>query len=226
MWSLLNRPMQPSKARASRRGVRPSAEVLDQRTVLSHMVPIGPQVLAYAQAHIGQIVGDGQCATLAVAAVSSGAGVPYYQLGPTGLNADYVWGARVATLTPSNGNTSAIKPGDILQFRNVTEVDTMTVHYKNGRTTTSINTQSPSHHTAIVEIVGGNAANDIQVYQANVQLYKGESLSAQHQVQWGDYWGGASTVTTNYPQYGFSITVTHTMTSGVIQVYQPYKVVA
>ena len=39
----------------------------------------------------------------------------------------------------------------------------------------------------------------------------------------GDYWGGTSTVTTNYPQYGYSITVTHTMTAGVINVYQPYK---
>jgi hypothetical protein len=189
------------------------------------MVPINSQVLAYAQSHVNKIVGDGECATLARYAVQSGHGVPFYQLGPSGLNADYVWGKLVATLTPRNGSTAAIAPGDILQFTNVTEVDTMTVRYANGATSTTVSTQNPTHHTAIVSSVGGNARNDLQVLQANVKLWDGEPLSLQHAVQGGDYWGGTSTVTKNYPQYGFTITVTHTMTSGVIKVYQPYKVV-
>jgi hypothetical protein len=205
------------------RGFRPSLETLGERTLPSSIVPINQQVLAYAESHVGQIVGDGQCATLAQDAVQSAHGVPFYQLGPTGQTASYVWGRPVTTLTPSNGNTAAVQPGDILQFNNVTEVDTMTVHYANGRSTTSVSTQAPFHHTAIVSAVGGNARNDLQVLQSNVSAYQGEPLRVQLQDQGGIYWGGSSTVTTNYPQYGFSITVTHTMTSGSIQVYQPYR---
>jgi hypothetical protein len=198
---------------------------LEDRTLLSTAVPINAQVLAFAHSHINQIVGDGQCSTLAQQAVQSAHGVPFTQLGPSGLNADYVWGKLVTTLTPTNGNTAAIKPGDILQFINVTEVDTMTVHHADGRKATTTYTQTPWHHTAIVSAIGGNARNDLQVLQANVKLYQNEPLRWQHEVQSGTYWGGTSTVTTNYPKYGYSITVTHSMTSGAIKVYEPYKIV-
>jgi hypothetical protein len=213
----------PARRAVTRGAFRPGPEALDNRTLLSTFTPINSQVVAYVEAHIAQVVGDGQCATLAQAAVQSARGVPFYKLGPFGLNSDYVWGKQVATLTPTKGNTTGILPGDILQFRNVTEVDTVTVHYKDGHTTTRVATQKPTHHTAIVTKTGGNAKNDIQVLQANVKLWDSEPLRMQHQVQGGDYWGGTSTVTINYPQYGFSITVTHTMTSGVINVYRPYK---
>lgn len=233
MWPFSRRPSRSSSARSSRPSFKPSLEALETRNLMSATievpVAINQQVLSYAEAHVGQIVGDGnpadygQCATLAAMAVKSGGGVPYTQLGPTGLNANYVWGKLVATLTPSNGNTSAIQPGDILQLNNVTEVDTMTIHYANGQTKTETSYQYPFHHTAIVTTVGGNAGNDIQVLQANVKLSPNESLTSQQQVQGGDYWGGSSSRTTNYPQYGYSITVTHTMTSGEIEVYQPYE---
>ena len=187
MW---RSPHLPAHRAATRRAFRPRPEALDDRTLLSTFTPINSQVLAYAKAHINQVVGDGECATLAQGAVQSAGGVPFSKLGPTGLNADYVWGKKVATLTPTSGNIAGILPGDILQFRNVIEVDTMTVRYKDGRTRTTVNTQKPTHHTAIVTEIGGNARNDIQVYQANVKLWDGESLRDQHEVQWGTT-GGA-----------------------------------
>jgi len=230
MWPFTYRRSPSSSTRGSRPSFKPIVDALEDRTLLSHTinipVPINSQVLAFAQSHVNKVVGNGQCATLAQDAVQSANGVPFYQLGPSGSNADYVWGKLVDTLTPANGNTAAIAPGDILQFSNVTEVDTMTIRYANGRTSTTVSTQSPAHHTAIVSAVGGNARNDLQVLQANVQLSQNEPLSMQQADQGGMYWGGTSTVTTNYPQYGFSITVTHAMTSGVIKVYQPYTNVA
>jgi hypothetical protein len=204
----------------SKKAFHPCADSLEGRTVLS--TAVNAQVLAYVKAHINQVVGDGECATLARSAIQYAGGVSFDKLGPTGLNADYVWGKYVTTLTPTNGNTAAIQPGDVLQFRNVTEVDTMVVHFKNGGTSTTVTTQNPSHHTAIVDVIGGNAPNDIQVYQANVKLWDNESWQMQHEDQWGIVFGGTGTRTFNY-QDGSSITVTHTMTSGVINVYRPYK---
>jgi hypothetical protein len=228
MFSFLKRSRKPSPASRKLRTFRPACESLEARDLMSHTVnipiPVNAQVLAFAKAHVNHIVGDGQCATLAADAVQSAGGVPFWQLGPTGLNSSYVWGKLVATLTPTNGNVSAIAPGDILQFSNVTEKDRMIVRDAHGRVVEDITTtQMPAHHTAIVSQVGGGVDKyDIQVLQANVQLWQGESLSMQHAVQGGIYWGGSNTYATHYAN-GSSITVTHTMTSGVIKVYQPYK---
>lgn len=227
MWPFSHNPSRFPSTRSRRSNSTLRFESLENRAmmtgVLNLQLPINTQVLDFAQAHVAQIVGNGQCATLAQDAVQSANGVPLYQLGPSGPNANYVWGKLVATLTPGNANVAGIQPGDILQFSNVVEVDTMTVHNQNGTTSTSTSYQYPSHHTAIVEVVGGSFSHDIQVLQANVQDYNGEPIAAQERVQGGDYWGGSSTYHLNYPQYGFSITVTHAMTSGVIDVYQPYE---
>ncbi len=231
MFAFLNRFRKPSPAPRKTASFRPGCESLESRDLMSHTinvaVPINAQVLAYAQAHVNHIVGDGQCATLAQDAVQSAGGVPFYQLGPTGPNASYVWGRPVATLTPGNGNTAGIQAGDILQFTNVTEVDTMIVRDARGQVLQNVTTtRTPAHHTAIVSQVGGDANRyDLQVLQANVRLFAGEPLPFQQMVQGGTVWGGTSTATTHYAN-GTSITVTHTMTGGVIQVYQPYRNVA
>jgi hypothetical protein len=228
MFSFFKRSRKPSPVSHKPSSFRPACESLEARDLMSHTVSfpmaINAQVLAFAKAHVNHIVGNGECATLAADAVQSGGGVPFWQLGPSGLNSSYVWGKLVASLTPANGNVSAIVPGDILQFTNVTEVDTMIVRDAHGQIVQDVtSTQTPTHHTAIVTQVGGGVDKyDIQVLQANVQLWKGESLSMQHAVQGGIYWGGSNTYITHYAN-GSSITVTHTMTSGVIKVYQPYK---
>jgi hypothetical protein len=211
---------------ASRRTFQPRLEDLEGRALPSlTAVPINTQVLAYARAHLGQDVGNGECTTLAQFAVQSAGGVPFYQLGPGGPTGNYVWGTPVATLTPSNGSTTAIAPGDILQFSNVVEVSTVTTHYANGASSTYTYTQWAQHHTAIVGALSGNGSHDIQVYQANFTQTANEPLSQVHADQTGTYWGGTSSITTNYPQNGYSVTVTHSMTAGTIQVYQPYKLV-
>jgi hypothetical protein len=228
MFSLLKRSRKPSSVSRKPSSFRPACESLESRDLMSHTfnipIPLNAQVLAFAKAHVNHIVGDGQCATLAADAVQSAGGVPFWQLGPTGPNSSYVWGKLVATLTPTNANVSAIAPGDILQFTNVTEKDRMIVRDAHGQVVEDITTtQMPAHHTAIVSQVGGGVDKyDIQVLQANVQLWPGEPLSMQHAVQGGAYWGGSNTYTTHYAN-GSSITVVHTMTSGVIKVYQPYR---
>lgn len=230
MWPFFRRPSRSTSPRTNRPSFKPSLESLECRNLMSHTinvaVPINNQVLDFAKAHVGQIVGDGQCATLAAAAVSSGKGTPYYKLGPTGPNADYVWGKLVTTLTPTNGNVSAITPGDILQFSNVTEVDKMTVTYANGSSKTYTSYQYPFHHTAIVSAVGGGIDKyDLQVLQSNVDLGLKIPNASKLQLedQGGIYWGGTHTYHIDYPSQGFSITYTHSMTSGVIKVYQPYQ---
>jgi hypothetical protein len=201
-----------------RRRFVPSVGNLEGRTLLT-ITPIGAQVLAYAQAHVNKQVGDGECATLAVNAVASGGGVSYSRLGPVGLNANYVWGSLVTTLTPGNANTSAIRPGDILQYNNVHLTDTMTVTKNDGSWTKSISTETDLHHTSIVSAIDSNTSlkNDLEILESNVLTSPSPKV-----VQGGRAWGGNSTYVLHYT--GFTITVTHTMTSGTISVYRPYKI--
>lgn len=106
-------------------------------------------VLDFAQASIGKAVGDGQCTSLAVAALrNAGARLPVFN---GDRDADYEWGKLVATLTPGDHPTADILPGDVLQFRAVRIV---TVR-KSGR---SIHTRTLifPHHTAIVAAVSGS----------------------------------------------------------------------
>jgi hypothetical protein len=226
LWPFSRRDRRTSNSPGRRPGFRPKFEALEDRTVPSTVtveVPVNAQVLAYAQAHEGLIVGNGQCAVLAQDAVASAGGVPLTSLGSTGATANYVWGNKVATLTPTSGNTAAILPGDILQFSNVTETIKTVTTYSNGAYSWSSYTETAGHHTAIVSSVGGSSPNDVQVLQANVYTYAGEPLSQEYKVQGGTYWGGSSTVTTAHP--GYTVTVTQTMTAGTISVYQPFKYV-
>jgi hypothetical protein len=118
------------------------------------------EVLAYAESKMGTQDGDGQCATLASDAESAAGAEPWYDLGPTGANDDYVWGNLVATVAP-NGSTAGIAPGDVIQFHDVTTSQTVTL--PNGGTETT--TTTAMHHTAIVVSVTGNV---ITLLQQNV----------------------------------------------------------
>ena len=105
-------------------------------------------VLDFARASIGKAVGDGQCTSLAVAALqNAGARRPVFN---GDRDADYEWGELVATLTPDDHRAAAILPGDLIQCRDVRIV---TVR-KTGR---SIHTRTLifPHHTAIVAAVSG-----------------------------------------------------------------------
>jgi hypothetical protein len=122
---------------------------------------LNTQVLGYALAQLGQQVGDGQCAALADAALKSAGALSFSDLGPTGDDADYVWGNLVATLTTDGHDASTVAPGDMIQFRDVTFVTTTI----NPDGSWSQSTMLFPHHTAVVESVDNNV---ITILQQNV----------------------------------------------------------
>ncbi|MGA9380886.1 MAG: hypothetical protein WBV73_19145, partial [Phormidium sp.] len=153
-------------------------------------------VYNYAASKIGQKVGDGECATLAVEALKSAGAKNFWQLGPTGNDGDYVWGTRVATITPSNKSTANIRAGDIIQFRNVSTYKKTT--FPNG--SSSWYTSSYNHHTAIVKGVSGS---EIYLLHQNVGE-NGKTPEAKKIVQTG-------TINLN------------DITSGTMWVYRPQR---
>lgn len=123
---------------------------------------LNQKVLDFAQSNLGTQVGDGECATLIAQAYTSAGAVPFYQLGPTGLDADYVWGTLVTTLHSAGDSTAGILPGDVVQFGNASF--SHTTKFPDGSSVT--NTSSATHHTAVVTSVSGSTVN---LLEQNVQ---------------------------------------------------------
>ena len=98
---------------------------------------------------------------LADAALKSAGALSFSDLGPTGDDADYVWGNLVATLTTDGHDASTVAPGDMIQFRDVTFVTTTI----NPDGSWSQSTMLFPHHTAVVESVDKNV---ITILQQNV----------------------------------------------------------
>jgi hypothetical protein len=103
--------------------------------------PVGPRVVAYCQAHLGQKVGNGECAGLAFQALKAAGAKPRTEPDFPGRG-DYVWGRPIFIAEGSGEgpkNTGAftdIQPGDVMQYRNV----------RFGRT-------HADHHTAVIKEV-------------------------------------------------------------------------
>jgi hypothetical protein len=114
-------------------------------------------VLDDALSQIGKEVGSGECTDLAELVLQQAGAKTTQSYGVTGLTADYVWGQKVASLTPGHVNTSAIRAGDILQFSNVT-------------TTTGSSTLTADHHTAVVAAVLPNGQLEVLEQNVNGQL--------------------------------------------------------
>jgi hypothetical protein len=135
---------------------------------------LNKKVLAFARDQLGKKVGDGECATLATAALRAA--------GARGLSrsdgGEYIWGELVRTVTPRTNLMGEVRPGDLLQFRDVVMTGRV------GRDTVE---SSYPHHTAIVTAVkndgkvleilhqnaGGAGADDEQrrkVQQATLRL--------------------------------------------------------
>lgn len=121
------------------------------QSIIANAGSLNSVVYNYAASKIGQKVGDGECATLAVEALKAAGAKNFWQLGPTGNDADYVWGSRVATINQTNKSTANIAAGDIIQFRNVSTFKKITFPNGGWRTETA----SYNHHTALVERVSG-----------------------------------------------------------------------
>lgn len=96
---------------------------------------VNDKVLAYARGQLGKQVGDGECATLAVAALRHAKAKP---AGPRGLG-PYVWGRLLA-------KKDSTLPGDVIQFKDA--------RFEHSDKTGSSFQVFPLH-TAIVEKVNG-----------------------------------------------------------------------
>lgn len=109
---------------------------------------VGRKVMEFCKRNLGEKVGNGQCATLAVealkAAGAAGMGRDFPKRG------DYVWGEQVALLEYGRRGIAGmeslakVRPGDIIQFRNVR----LEGHGPGGRYG-----MTADHHTAVVATV-------------------------------------------------------------------------
>lgn len=117
---------------------------------------LGAKVVEFCKTHLGEKVGNGQCAGLATQALkAAGAKV---RPGPDSPNpGDYVWGRQVYLLEgdpaglKETGKLSDVRPGDIMQYRDV----------KFGPR------RHAAHHTAVVAEVDADTRK-VKVYQQNV----------------------------------------------------------
>ncbi len=130
----------------------PFVDSLESRVVLTspESAGINTLVLEFAQDHLTDKVGGGECGDLAQEALRV-AGANF--AGPDAANdGDYVWGNLITTITPGHDSNSTVacKPGDIIQYPAVT--------LSNGSTI--------EQHTQIVAAVDANG-RPISVYEQN-----------------------------------------------------------
>jgi len=135
--------------------------------------------VAFAEANVGQQVRRGECTDLADAAYAAAGAESETKLGPTGADANYVWGSLVDTVTTANRSLAGVLPGDVIQLRDVTIVHTTT--NPDGSWTTT--TKTAEHHTAVVVSVSGST---ISVLEQNVGS-AGTPDSVRRTVQHGTY---------------------------------------
>src|SRR5262249_33950030 len=125
------------------------------------------------KARIGQRIGDGQCSSLAYAALITAGGQFRFREYPA--SGDFVWGAYVCKIEPGNGHAEIevgeagkkpnggkgadIKPGDIIECRDVVF---------RGRIGRYVYDKTRPHHTAIIETVTEEPST-ITVLEQNVE---------------------------------------------------------
>jgi len=111
------------------------------------------KVVAYCKSHMGQRVGNGECAGLAFQALKA-AGAKTRGGPDSPGKGDYVWGRQILLIesTPAGpkmtGDLSDVRPGDIVQYHDTKFV---TAHF--------------AHHTAVVREID---AKSLKVYQQHV----------------------------------------------------------
>ena len=129
----------------------PFLDALESRQVLSSptSASLNQQVVDFANSHLGDHVGGGECAHLVEEALRV-AGANFLPQDPG--NGDYIWGQLVTVITPGHDSnpTVACVPGDIIQYQNVS--------LSGGSVAT--------HHTAIVGQVD-SSGRPTKVYEEN-----------------------------------------------------------
>jgi hypothetical protein len=117
---------------------------------------LGEKVVAYARHRLGDVVGNGECFTLADRALQHAGAKRAEDCMPPGAvteEADYVWGEEVLL--------DEVQPGDIIQTRDyvsLVRIETPDSWHEDE--------QQRGHHTAIVESVGDHGS--LTVLEQNV----------------------------------------------------------
>ena len=147
---------------------------------------LNQKVVIWASGKLGQQVGAGECWDLANSALlQAGAGTSA-DFGPTGDDADYVWGTPVPDLKD-------VIPGDILQYRDYEMTTTTKTDVTFADGTGWVDDLAPvishPHHTSIVSINSGNG--NLTVYEQNDQGHHEKVKSTP--IRWKD---AATTKTT------------------------------
>ncbi|MFO0870244.1 MAG: hypothetical protein U0935_15050 [Pirellulales bacterium] len=139
-------------------------------------------IYSYAKANMSRKVGDGECATLAAQALRNG-GFKSRQLPDRPSSGDYVWGTRIATITPSNRSTNftqVFAAGAILQMRNV--------ELRGANPGGGTYYRTAGHHTGVVGLWGRDSKGRyMEVYEQNVGP-TGKSDAAKKIVQVNRYY--------------------------------------
>lgn len=161
---------------------------------LSGPVDVNSQVVSYLAAHLGQRVGGGECAQLAVEALRASGG-KFAWLTSTTL--DYAWGTLLTRVTGYTNRAvysvpaAVFKPGDVIQFTNA--------HFRDGAFL--------AHDTAIVAAVDG-AGRVTAVYRQN---FNGQRVVTKNALDLSQLNGGYARVfrpqarTPLAGHYGFTV---------------------
>ena len=116
---------------------------------------LNQKVVVWTSGQVGKSIGAGECWDLADRALKQAGAGSSADFGPTGDDADYVWGTEVPDLKDA-------QPGDILQYRDylMTTKTTIEVTFEDdyGYESWSEATDGRPHHTAIVATTPGNGA--------------------------------------------------------------------
>jgi len=116
------------------------------------------KVVKYCKEHKGETVGDGECGTLAQAALRDAGAKPVNEFAESPGPGDYAWGELVFVLEVRDGKRkkepadARAKPGDVIQYRDAA--------FRKGGGIAVF-----PHHTAVVAEVKSNG--DLVVYEQN-----------------------------------------------------------
>lgn len=129
---------------------------LGRQASAGEVLPLNEKVIQYCKDNMDKEVGGGECAELAGHALKA-AGARTHTGPDSPRERDYVWGKLVYKIEAAadglkeSGTLADVRPGDIMQFRDVKFGD------KGGF----------GHHTAIVSEVLNKDLGKIEVYQQN-----------------------------------------------------------
>ncbi len=192
---------------------------------------LGDKVKTFADGKKGQMVGDGECFTLADQALKSAGAKSAADYGEVTADADYVWGKETTK--------ALVQAGDILQFRNYKfEITTTTKttktykghpKYEDGKAESEDEetlSQERPHHTAIVS--SKDSSSQWTILEQNIAPIGSDT--AEKKVQLNQLPTAGSTKTTKTESTVIEdggpvkVTVETTVTikvSGTVKVYRP-----